>query len=215
MQRLLQSLDRRGLKLTEISRSKITAIAADVSEPDLGLSQGLLKEMRQTVSMIVHVAWPVNFNISLASFEPHLRGLHNLLRFSMSVHGPEPAKLFFCSSVSTAFNAPDGSRVFNSPITDLHWASPTGYAQSKLVAEHIVLNAAAAGSQSYVLRVGQVVGDAQTGLWNDSEFIPSLIHSALTLKALPILTEVRTKLMHSHPIYQTIQSSTYKSNTHV
>lgn len=55
IQRLLQSLNRRGLKLTEISRSKITAIAADVSEPDLGLSQSLLKELRQTVSMIVHV----------------------------------------------------------------------------------------------------------------------------------------------------------------
>ncbi|KAK2607921.1 hypothetical protein N8I77_006562 [Diaporthe amygdali] len=185
MDRVIDSLYQRGLQSTKLSRSKIVALVADVSEPDFGLDKATVEEMKQTVSIIIHVAWPVNFNISLASFEPHIRGVHSLLKFSMSVRGPDPAQFFFCSSISSAFDAPAGVHVSNGPITDLSWASPTGYAQSKLVAEHVVLNAAAAGARSRVLRIGQIVGDAQNGIWNDREFIPSMIRSATTLKVLP------------------------------
>ena len=131
----------------------------------------------------------MNFNIALASFESHLLGLHQLLAFSLA-RRPEPAVLFFGSSVSVADRAgpvtvPEG------PIGDLEWAAPMGYAQSKLVGEHMVLRAAReAGARAYVLRIGQVVGDAATGVWNEKEFVPSMIRSVFFLRALPGLDEV-------------------------
>lgn len=79
------------------------------------------------------------------------------------------------------------------PVPDLGWASPMGYAQSKLVGEHMVLRAAKeAGARAYVLRIGQVVGDKAEGVWNEREFVPSLIRSVFFLRALPALDEVRT-----------------------
>lgn len=73
---------------------------------------------------------------------------------------------------------------------DLGRASPVGHAQSKLVGEHIVANAAARnGTPSHVLRIGQVVGDGNHGIRNDAEFIPSMIQSALSMKKLPELRE--------------------------
>ncbi len=39
------------------------------------------------------------------------------------------------------------------------------------------------------MRIGQIVGDGKLGLWNDTEAIPLIIRSALTLNALPALDE--------------------------
>jgi thioester reductase-like protein len=65
-----------------------------------------------------------------------------------------------------------------------------GYAQSKLVGEHIVRNAAMRGARSCVLRIGQVVGDTVKGIWNKGESIPLMIWSARQMKILPDLKEV-------------------------
>ncbi|KAI9745045.1 MAG: hypothetical protein M1818_001323 [Claussenomyces sp. TS43310] len=189
MQRILDSLKERGLELPETGKAKIVPLTGDLSRADFGLDASVLAQMKSDVSLIIHIAWPVNFNIHLQSFEPHIAGLYNLLQFSLLVHRPQPAQLFFCSSISTALNTPAPASVPDGPIEDLTRATSMGYAQSKLVGEHIVQNAARAGAPSYVLRIGQIVGDAHTGIWNDKEFLPSMIRSALTLKALPDLQE--------------------------
>ena len=189
-QRVVDSLQERDLELLETSWAKITALRADLSLPDFGLDPSTLTHMGKKISLIIHIAWPVNFNIHLQSFEPHIAGLYNLLRFSLSIHRCQPARLFFCSSISTALNTPRPASIPETSIEDLAHSSSMGYAQSKLVGEHIVGNAARAGAPSYVLRIGQIVGDTHTGTWNDKDFIPSMIRSALTLKVLPNLQEV-------------------------
>lgn len=146
---------------------------------------------------MVHIAWPVNFNIALQSFERYVAELHNLLQFSLSVNRPEPAQVFFCSSISTALNTPTPATIPNALIKSSDWVSQTGYARSKYVGEHVVWNAARAGARSYVFRIGQVVGDTHKGVWNDKEFLPMLIRSALILKALPILQDVNLPLSDS------------------
>ena len=195
MQRILDSLKERQLELPETGKAKIIALACDLSKPDFGLDAPLLARMKGDVSLVIHIAWPVNFNVHLQSFEPQIAGLSNLLRFCLSVQGPEPAQLLFCSSISAALNAPNSAIVPEAPIADFTHASQTGYARSKLVGEHVVRNAARAGARSYVLRVGQIVGDTVKGVWNDKEFIPSMVRSALTLKTLPALREVCLPLL--------------------
>jgi thioester reductase-like protein len=189
---------------------KIISFTGDLSQADFGLDSTTLAELRNSISLIIHVAWPVNFNIHLASFEPHIRGLSHLLQFSLSVHRPQPAQTFFCSSISTASNAPAPAFIADGPIENLGHASDMGYAQSKLVGEHIVRNATRAGARAYVLRIGQVVGDKNNGVWNDHEFIPSMIRSALTLKALPALEEV---LLSLQPVsFSQSGTSSYSQN---
>jgi thioester reductase-like protein len=189
MDRILASLDERRLLLDETSKSKIVALTAEVHKADLGLGSEQMELFRKEVRCIVHLAWPVNFNIGLSSFESHLEGLRNLLSLSMSVRRPEPARLFFASSISTAESTPGPALIPDGPINDFGQALAMGYAQSKLVAEHIVLNAACSGARAYVLRIGQIVGDLEHGVWNDSEFVPSIIRSALSLGVLPDLPD--------------------------
>ena len=190
LQRVLDSLKERHLELTEASKVKMIAFACDLSQPGFGLDASMLAQMKDAVSLVIHIAWPVNFNIHLQSFEPHIAGLYNLLRFCLSVHRPEPARMLLCSSISTALNTPHPASIPEAPIADFTHALQMGYARSKLVGEHAVCNAAHAGARSYVLRIEQIVGDTAKGAWNDKEFVPLMVRSALTLKALPTLREV-------------------------
>ena len=134
-------------------------------------------------------AWAVNFNLGIRSFEEqHIQGVHNLVQFSLSVSTPAPARLIFCSSIAAALATPPPAVIPETAIHDLQAALPYGYARSKLVSEHIVRNAARdAGALTRILRIGQIVGDKKMGIWNDTEAVPLIIRSALTLKALPAL----------------------------
>ncbi|KAK3300370.1 putative NRPS-like enzyme [Chaetomium fimeti] len=188
--------------------SKIHAHTGDPSLPQLGLDESVYADLASTCSLVIHLAWPVHFGLGLGSFEPHVRGLRALLAMALEQRG-EPAVVLFGSSVGVAGRASSGGGevlvnggvvtkgeeaggvvVREESVPDLGWASPMGYAQSKLVGEHMVLRAAReAGARAYVLRVGQVVGDAAEGVWNEKEFVPSLIRSVFFLRALPALDE--------------------------
>ncbi|RMJ25467.1 NRPS-like enzyme [Aspergillus sp. HF37] len=187
--RVLRALGNSGVDVPKGEFAKIIALTTDLDEPDFGLDADTMSELRREVSLIVHGAWPVNFNLPLQSFEPQIAGLHNLLQFSLSVQRPDPAQVYFCSSISVALNAPENTVIPEAPIEDFCYASRMGYAQSKLVGEHVVRNAALVGARSYVLRIGQVVGDTVHGVWNDNQNFPLMIRSALQMRALPALDE--------------------------
>ncbi|KAJ5102503.1 hypothetical protein N7532_003032 [Penicillium argentinense] len=184
LEAILHSLIDKDLHITAEQASRIIALDSALDQPNLGLGQTIYHEMQNCVTQIIHAAWPVNFNLPLSEFEPHIQGLHNLIQLSLSVHQPSPAVLLFCSSISTTLQSPSPS-ISESPanLTDAYM----GYGQSKLIGEHIVSVARESGARAYSLRIGQVSGHSKKGLWNDSEALPLLIRSALTLKALPDL----------------------------
>jgi thioester reductase-like protein len=188
--RVLGSLDARCIQIGSSAKSKIVPLEVDMGLPRFGLSEGVIEKLKTEVTAIHHLAWPVNFNIPLPTFTPHLVGLQNLLKLSLEVYRSRPALLFFCSSKSTVANTTTAGPVPDEAIEDLNYAANTGYARSKLVGEHIVRNATRAGAHGYVLRIGQIVGDTVNGVWNDEEFIPAMIRSALTMRALPMFQEV-------------------------
>ncbi|OQD74998.1 hypothetical protein PENANT_c161G09314, partial [Penicillium antarcticum] len=180
------SLFERGLLLSPEQTSKVVALNGALDRPDFCLDPvgKTFHRMLDSVSLVIHTAWPVNFNLPLAQFEPHLRGLYNLIMFSLSVRRLEPAVILFCSSISTALGV--SSATIEEAAVDLNSAL-MGYDQSKLVGERMVSLARRSGARAYSLRIGQVSGHSKKGLWNDSEAIPLLIRSALTLRALPEL----------------------------
>lgn len=86
--------------------------------------------------------------------------------------------------------APSGMEIPEEEIGDLSWASNTGYARSKLVAERIVGKAIRKGARAKILRIGQIVGDGRSFEWNEEEATPLIVRSALMLGKLPALWEV-------------------------
>ncbi|KAF4986560.1 hypothetical protein FGRMN_10788 [Fusarium graminum] len=194
--RVYSSLQARGLSLDEEQRSKILSLPCDLSRSDLGLSESRVEELGTKLTTIIHSAWAVNFNISVQSFEDqHIKAVHNLIQLSLSVKTPQPARFFFCSSVSSAGGSPRPGQVLEAQVPSPRHAQHTGYARSKYVAEHITGNARKnAGAPARVLRLGQLVGDTKVGEWNTTEGVPLMIQTAVTIGALPALNEEMTWL---------------------
>jgi thioester reductase-like protein len=185
---VMASLSSKGLLVSSEQLAKVVALSSCLDQPDFGLSlqDSMIEHMLDSVSLIIHTAWPVNFNLPLSEFEPHIQGLYNLIQFSLSVHSLEPAVLMFCSSISTVLASPSAT-VPEEPMNPN--CALVGYGQSKMVGEHIVSHARQSGARAYSLRIGQVSGHSKRGLWNDSEALPLMIRSALTLGALPELSQ--------------------------
>ncbi|KAE8146730.1 putative NRPS-like enzyme [Aspergillus avenaceus] len=189
LDRILSNLASRELPLLNVS--KIVALPAQLGSEDLGLASSTCDELRASLTKVIHVAWAVNFTLGVRSFEKqHIKGIRNLVNLCLSSARSSPAEFYFCSSISAAAGTPLPATIAEAPIPELAHAQNMGYARSKLVAERIVQAAAEqTGMVAKVLRVGQIVGDTVTGRWNATEAIPLMLHTAMTLKALPALDE--------------------------
>lgn len=188
--RVSKSLETRGLALSEHGDSarnqKLAVLTTNnFGAPNLGLRSEEYVELRNSATLIIHAAWPVNFNISLASFRPQIAGLRNFL--DLASETPSPARVVFISSISTAFNMAKPTGVPEAPLESLEHAASTGYARSKLICERICEAAGAGGAAVGVLRVGQISADSVNGIWNEKEHVPLLVRSAAEVKALPRL----------------------------
>ncbi|KAI0968454.1 hypothetical protein F4678DRAFT_443048 [Xylaria arbuscula] len=189
--RVFSSLKARGIELSPTERNKVVPLACDLSRSDFGLSPSRLAALTRILTLVIHSAWAVNFNIPVQSFEAqHIAAVHNLIQQCLRVQTPEPARFYFCSSVSAAGGTPRPGTVAEGPVMDPAHAQNTGYARSKYVAEHITHNAMRnAGAPAEVLRIGQLIGDTVVGEWNATEGVPMMIQTAVTLGALPTLDE--------------------------
>ncbi|KAF2156690.1 acetyl-CoA synthetase-like protein [Myriangium duriaei CBS 260.36] len=195
-ERVAKSLATRGISLSAEAQAKVTSLPTDLSRGDLSLSEKRLTVLRERLTMVIHSAWAVNFNISVQSFEDqHIKAVHNLIELCQGVQTPLPARFFFCSSVSSAAGSPRPGVVTESPVPGPENAQNTGYARSKYVAEHVTQNAMRrANAVTRVLRIGQLIGDTKSGEWNVTEGIPLMIQTAVTVGALPALDEEMTWL---------------------
>ncbi|KAF2972037.1 hypothetical protein GQX73_g1567 [Xylaria multiplex] len=174
--------------LTEIwPAKKVQFLTADLSKPDFGLGQGKYDVLLKGVTKIIHNQWPVNFNLDLSSFEPHIRGVRHLVDFAKkSRHG---SSLFYISSVGSITKWADDQPVPEKPIHDLSIAGTQGYSLSKLMAETVLEHAVkVSGVDASVCRVGQIAGPVTTGdkgEWNKQEWFPTIVESSKYLKMLP------------------------------
>ncbi|KAL5364302.1 hypothetical protein BJX96DRAFT_178833 [Aspergillus floccosus] len=187
-----QSEATNGTQSTEPSlfdRSKVTFLHADLSCYKLGLSDAVYDKLRNSATLILHAAWPVNFNLSLKAFESSLDGVLNLIR--LVVGSARRPSFFFLSSVTAVLNYPRmenaAEQVPETVIPQPLSAAASGYGESKYVAERILHYASERLHMSVGIgRIGQVTGRAQDGRgWKKKEWFPSLVISSRYLGGLP------------------------------
>lgn len=178
----------RGLT-SEWSPERVTFRTSDYSKGDLGLDQETFSEIRDCATIIVHNAWQVDFNLSLASYEHgHLGGVRNLIDFSaQSTHR---AKIFFVSSIASVMAWPNHHTgpVPEEIIADFTVPQNMGYAESKHISERLLARACTESNIPIsICRVGQVAGPVQgsQGMWSKQEWLPSLILSSKHLGVIP------------------------------
>lgn len=157
----------------------------DISRSDFGLPRDVYQRLLAEADRFIHNAWPVNFNITVETFEPHLRGVRHVADFA--TRADKRVAVVFISSIGTA-DRWDASRgpVPERRIDEVDLASG-GYGRSKMVGAFILEDAAKVGDfPAANIRVGQIAGpEAEAGAWNRQEWFPSIVASSLHLKALP------------------------------
>ncbi|KAJ0161032.1 Carboxylic acid reductase, partial [Colletotrichum tanaceti] len=164
--------------------TKAEFLCADLSKSTLGLAPEVYERLLRDADRVIHNAWPVNFNISVETFEPHVRGVRHWVDFSLRAAKNVP--VVFVSSIGTVDAWTGPGPVPESRLLDLSLPS-TGYGRSKLVSSLILDEATRrAGVPTAVVRVGQVAGPvSRDGVWNRQEWLPTIVASSKYLGVLP------------------------------
>ncbi|TCD61564.1 putative NRPS-like protein biosynthetic cluster [Steccherinum ochraceum] len=193
-------IDRQKERLAEwgvdpeiVNSPKLTFLETDLSAERLGLPADTYDKLRHSVTHIIHNAYRVNFNLSLSSFEPNIRGVRQLIDMALTSSLAVPPRLIFVSSVGVLGRRHPGdvtSTPVNEEPVDPSLAVSTGYAESKWVIERLLSIAEEETVlRPVTVRVGQLAGGA-SGAWNRAEWFPSLVKSSLYLGSLPSLDQV-------------------------
>lgn len=142
-------------------------------------------------------AWRVDFNLTLLSFEPYIADLRRLVNFALSCRLPRPPRFLFVSSVAAVSRLGDRLTILERAVPAAA-AVGTGYGESKWVAEALLIEAAARTPlHAVIVRIAQVSG-GPNGYWNPSEWFPSMIQSASSVKCLPLTSLERVSARRSH-----------------
>ncbi|KIJ49855.1 hypothetical protein M422DRAFT_246221 [Sphaerobolus stellatus SS14] len=135
---------------------------------------------------IVYIeAWRVDFNLSLASFEPAIRGVRYMVDLALGSPLPTPPRVMFTSSIGNVKSWANLPPIAEEPITDLSLINMVGYGESKWISEQI-LRAAHRNTalKPVIVRVGQLAGGIN-GNWNAREWFPSLVRASQVVKGAP------------------------------
>lgn len=189
-----------GVVLDSEAWDKIEFIAANTQAPDLGLTQEQRAQLARTVTHVVHLAWPMDFNRKLHSFKPQLQALKALVSLCRDAHfacgGKFKPRLVFASSIAVVRHYPDltGSSVVpEERLPDPRVAAAMGYAEAKWVCEEFLYRV----GQMYpdevtpmVVRIGQLSGPEREGIWKTEEHVPALVKASQMVSAFPSLKGV-------------------------
>ncbi|KAF5372278.1 hypothetical protein D9757_009652 [Collybiopsis confluens] len=189
MDRHRDRFEDKGLDVSLLSSPKLVFLEGETSHDDLGLLHEQLSELREKVTMIIHNAWRLDFNLSLASFESHVKGSRSLMDFGRSTRRGSSLRFLFTSSIGStqSWNARLRGAYPEEVVMDAQYAVGGGYGESKYVTERIL---AKSNLQATSFRIGQVTGGEPNGAWATSDWVPIIVKSSLALGMLPNATGV-------------------------
>lgn len=181
----------RGIALTPGARAKLRILDTDTSQPQLGLPPHEYRELVQSITHIVHNAWPMSGTRPIAGFGPQLQGMRNLLDLAREAAiASDSAQIGFQFVSSIGVVGHSGlARVLERRFP-LESTIPSGYTEAKWVCERMLdetLHQHPGLFRAMVVRPGQIAGSSKSGFWNPAEHFAFLVKSSQYLRAWPDL----------------------------
>lgn len=169
----------------DIFQSQLIAVPGDLEQASLGLTAAKFLELATITDVIVHCGAVVNFVSSYEQLKPaNIQGTVEILRLSSLVH---LKPVHYISTISV-FPAPEyipNNLAKEDDNLDFEAKYKGGYAQSKWVAEKIMMLAQKRGFPVTIYRPGRVTGCTKTGVWNTSDFLCKVIKGCIQLGFAP------------------------------
>lgn len=181
-----------GVPLSKEAWHKVSFMTSNTQAPNFGLSHSQIAQLGATMTDIIHLAWPMDFNRQLDSFRPHLDALITLIRLARSVRKArpreEPPRFLLSSSISVVRHYSERTGSFKVPeaqLLDPLVTAEMGYAEAKWVSEFILQNAKE-WCTPMIVRIGQLSGpEYSQGQWKPEEHVPALFKASQLLSAFP------------------------------
>jgi thioester reductase-like protein len=166
---------------------RIKPVLGDLGEYQLGLSNETFAALAEQIDWIYHNGAMVNFVHPYQSHKAaNALGTQEILRLA-SLTRLKPVHHVSTLSIMHNGQHDDGHVYFEDE--DIDKISPPfgGYAQSKWVAEKLVMQAGSRGIPYSIYRPGLVSGHSVSGAWNTDNMISSMTRACLLLDVAPDL----------------------------
>ncbi|KAF7378113.1 Acetyl-CoA synthetase-like protein [Mycena sanguinolenta] len=173
----------RALDIALLTSEKLIYLEGDSAKENLGLPLDVWTTLRDTITVIIHNAWNLDFNKALSSFEPHVKGTRNLIDLGRQSPNASGVRFLFTSSIASAQNWDQKRGPFPEELQlDASVALGNGYGESKYVSERIL---AVSGLEGTSFRIGQICGSASNGAWSTTDWVPAIVKSSIALGGFP------------------------------
>ncbi|MCX4987060.1 type I polyketide synthase [Streptomyces sp. NBC_00572] len=178
----------------EVDESRLSPVLGDLAEERLGLTEEHFDDLARTVDAVYHNGARVHWlHPYTALRDANVRGTEEVLRLAAR-HRTVP--VHYVSTVGVF----DGVREEGVPLkvtdpTGPAEALPSGYLQSKWVAEQLIGTARGRGLPVSVYRVDVISGDTRTGACQTRDFVWLSLKGILQSAAVPADTSGRFHLL--------------------
>ena len=191
-----KAMREKGIRSFDKIRPKLLVLQTDSSKPMLGLSTSEYEGLVDSVTHLIHNAWPMSAKRALDGFEPQFQIMRNLIDFARDVVGRRAESFKFSfqmvSSVGVVGhyglgNGKDRTMIPEERV-EIDSVLPNGYGDAKWGCERMLdetLHRYGDRFRTMVVRLGQIAGSKTSGYWNPMEHFGFLIKSSQTLNALP------------------------------
>lgn len=168
--------------------SRLIPVLGDLAQPLLGLPAAQFDLLATTIDVIYHSGAWVNFIYPYHLLKAaNVLGTQEVLRLACHTK-IKPVHYTSSIAVFELGNYADGVTLSEDRLPDPGAeASSTGYAQSKWVAERLMLLARARGLPVTLYRLGNVAGHSKTGACNLDDFLYRMMLGCLQLGSAPAI----------------------------
>lgn len=182
-QRLVQHLRARGLWRTDWA-GRLEAVAGDTTQPQLGLERTTYEWLSEHVDAVYHAAAAVNWAQPYEGLHAaNVRATEEMLRFAC--HGRTKRFAFISSTVVCHTVGGPVALAEADEITPYLGGLYLGYAQSKWVAEQLVMEAGERGLPTLIHRPPFVAGDTRDAVANGDDLPARLLSASLRCGLAP------------------------------
>ncbi|MBW4434726.1 MAG: thioester reductase domain-containing protein [Pelatocladus maniniholoensis HA4357-MV3] len=171
----------------ESFRSRIIPVVGDLSTAFLGLSEPQFRHLASLIDVIYHNGALVNFVYPYSVLkEANVLGTQEILRLASEIR-VKPVHFVSTIAVASPFIYSESKVVRESDPFFYSRDIDTGYAQSKWVAEKLVIQARDRGLPVSIYRAARIAGHSKTGVCNTDDLICRMIKGCIQLGKMPKL----------------------------
>jgi thioester reductase-like protein len=180
--RLRTALLRYGLHVPDLGE-RVQAIAADITNPGLGLSAANYQRLADTVGAIYHCAADVNWARHYDALRvANVIATRELLRFACT---RTSKRVIYVSSAAACLSSVSSAAITEQSAVVSPAGIHFGYGQSKWVAERLLEVAKRRGLDAAIVRPSLITVDTDSGVGNDDDVLARMIRGVIALGHAP------------------------------